>query len=68
MQDDPDEPNRPPHLIFDDKEKRRRLMLRRLSPDLEAVFSRRSDSIPPEFDDLLEQIDYRAARRRRDRS
>ena len=65
---DSDEPDTPPHLIFDDKKKRRRLLLRRLSPDLNAVFSSRGEPIPPEFDDLLEQIDYRAARRRRDRS
>ena len=64
---DSDEPDRSPHLIFDDKKKRRQMILRRLSPDLNAVFSKNLESVPPEFDDLLEQIDYWAARRR-DRS
>ena len=64
---DSDEPEKPPHLIFDDKKKRRRLILRRLSPDLQAVFSSKGEPIPPEFDELLEQIDYWSARRR-DRS
>lgn len=62
-----DRPDRPPQFMLSDEERRRQLLLRQLSPDLNAVFSTACEPLPPEFSDLLEQIDYRAARRRRDR-
>lgn len=63
---DADQPDRPPQLVFD-RRRRRRLTLSRLSSSLKTAFRGKGEPVPPEFDDLLEQIDYWAARRPRDR-
>lgn len=43
--------------MLDDKERRRRLVLSRLSPDLRAAFSAEREPLPEDFQRLLDQID-----------